>query len=92
MKRRGFLFEEIASTENLLSAARLAMRGKRDRVGVGKFFFGLEHEILQLQRELISGEYRRKSSKLPTLTGSAERGRRLLACRWWANSSREHSR
>lgn len=39
-------------------AARKAIRGKRGKRGAAAFQFGLERELLRLERELISGSYR----------------------------------
>lgn len=58
MKRHGGLWPAVVSWSNLLLAARKARRGKRDRAAVLRFEFDLEREILALQRELVSGDYR----------------------------------
>lgn len=58
MKRYGDLWERLVSWENLLSAARKARRGKRDRASVQQFEFDLENQLLALQRELVEGTYR----------------------------------
>ena len=58
MKRHGNLFEKIAAFENLLLAAKKAMRGKKDRSVVAKFCFYLEPELLKLEKELLAGTYR----------------------------------
>lgn len=58
MKRQGFLFGQITSFPNLWRAAHKAWRGKKDKSRVADFYFNLERELLALQRELVSGEYR----------------------------------
>ena len=57
MKRYGHLFERIVTFENLLLAARKALRGKKDRKPVAMFYFHLEPEILKLEEELLEGTY-----------------------------------
>jgi RNA-directed DNA polymerase len=58
MRRYKNLFEEVASFRNLLSAAKRAYRGKRDRQSVAAFYFNLEHEVIGLREELLAGSYR----------------------------------
>ena len=58
MKRHGHLFEEVTDYGNLLAAARRARRGKGDRTAVARFIFHLEPNLLALQKELRSGNYR----------------------------------
>lgn len=60
MRRVGNLFDKLVSFENLHRAALKACRGKMRKRDVAHFYFGLENEIIQIQRELISGEYRPK--------------------------------
>jgi len=52
------IFEEIASFENLLLAAKKAYKGKKDKYKIAKFYFDLEKEIILLRKELILGTYR----------------------------------
>jgi retron-type reverse transcriptase len=58
MKRAGNLWPGLVSFDNLLGAAKDAARGKRSRPDVAWFLLNLEPELLRLQRELRSGEYR----------------------------------
>jgi retron-type reverse transcriptase len=58
MKRVGGLFDQVVSFENLRRAAYKALRGKRDKGRVGKFYYNLENELVVLQEELVSGAYR----------------------------------
>jgi len=58
MKRYGGLWGSFVSWENLVSAARKARRGKRDRAAVQRFEYGMEGELLALQGELEAGSYR----------------------------------
>ena len=58
MRRVGHLFEQIAAFEPLWRAARRAARGKPLSRQAAAFLLDLEPEVLQLERELVSGEYR----------------------------------
>ncbi len=58
MKRAGKLWPRLVSYENLHKAAYRVLRGKRSQEQAGKFFYDLEGSLLQLRKELISGEYR----------------------------------
>jgi RNA-directed DNA polymerase len=57
MKRYGNLFSQVVSFENLLLASIKALRGKRHKHTVSEFFFNMENEIINLQQELVSGNY-----------------------------------
>lgn len=57
VKRHGDLWPAVVSWPNLVRAAAKARRGKRSRDVVLRFDFDLERELLQLQRELVAGEY-----------------------------------
>jgi retron-type reverse transcriptase len=57
MRRRGHLFEQIATFDNLLVAAAKALRGKKDRLPVADFYFHLETELLRLEEELQTDAY-----------------------------------
>jgi RNA-directed DNA polymerase len=58
MKRVGNLWTQLVSFENLLGAAKSAAKGKRTRPDVADFLLGLEVELIRLQDELESGNYR----------------------------------
>ena len=58
MKRFNGLWDSIVAWPNLLTAARKARRGKRDRPCVRRFEFDQEAEVLKLHRELGDGSYR----------------------------------
>ncbi len=58
MKRYGNLFPDITAFPNLLAAARKAQKGKRFRDNVLRFNFHLERELLRLQDELRTKDYR----------------------------------
>jgi hypothetical protein len=58
MRRHRQLYDRVACFENLLAAARAALRGKRGRAPGAGFFAALEHEVAALHRELCSGSYR----------------------------------
>lgn len=60
MKRVGDLFDKLVSFENLHKAGLRACRGKMKKLDVAKFYFDLENEIIRIQKELMSGEYRPK--------------------------------
>ena len=57
MKRAGTLFEDAVSFHGLVAAARRALKANRHSESAATFMFHLEPEILQLHRELLSGEY-----------------------------------
>jgi RNA-directed DNA polymerase len=52
------LFGQIANFQALHAAARRAIKGKRKKPGAASFFANLEGEILTLERQLRTGEYR----------------------------------
>ena len=58
MHRHKHLFERVVAFENLLAAARSALRGKRSRDPGAAFYLDLEQQIVDLHRELSSGDYR----------------------------------
>lgn len=58
MRRHKDLFERVSSFENVLAAARAALRGKRARTAGAGFFADLEPEVVALHRELREGSYR----------------------------------
>lgn len=57
-KRHDHLFESFATFPALRQAAQRAIRGKRRKPGAARFQFGLEREVLRLERELCDGSYR----------------------------------
>ena len=57
MKRKGFIFEQLCSMENLLLAAHNASKGKRKRDEVIKFEANLADNLRQLQEELQARTY-----------------------------------
>jgi len=57
MKTYSHLYPAICSFENLLEAARKAQKGKRFQENVGQFNANLEHELVQLRRELLGKSY-----------------------------------
>jgi RNA-directed DNA polymerase len=58
MKRLGGIWPQVVSFENLLLAYRKARRGKSRKPDVARFELNLEKELLRLQRELRTGDYR----------------------------------
>ena len=58
LHRHRHLFERVSSFENVLAAARAALRGKRRGRAGAAFFADLEHEVAALHRELRDGSYR----------------------------------
>ena len=52
------LWPRVTSFENLYEAFRCARKGKRTRPDVAAFEFDLDHNLLDLQRELLDGTYR----------------------------------
>ena len=57
MKRYGYLFETVASIENLRLAEECASRGKRSRKDVVEFEANLEANLQQLHDELMNKTY-----------------------------------
>ena len=58
MKRHGRLFDKIFEFGNLLTAARKAMKAKKDRKEVMELHFNLENELLRLKNEVQTKTYR----------------------------------
>jgi retron-type reverse transcriptase len=57
-KQHDDLFSGIASFQALRTAAKRAIKGKRQKPTPAAFMAGLEREILKLERELQAGTYR----------------------------------
>jgi hypothetical protein len=57
MKRIGHVFDEVTAFPSLVSAAGRAFRANRENPHALVFMHRLEPEVLQLQRELLSGTY-----------------------------------
>lgn len=57
-KRHDNLFGQIATFSSLRMAARRAIKGKRRKPGAAAFQFGLERELLKLERELQDQTWR----------------------------------
>ena len=58
MHRHKHLFEQVVSFENVLAAAREALRGKRCREPGASFYADLERQVVDLQAELSGEVYR----------------------------------
>ena len=58
MHRLGGLWEGVTAFDNLYRAAYQVLRGKRDQVRAGEFFFDLEGNLFRLRQELRSQAYR----------------------------------
>jgi RNA-directed DNA polymerase len=67
VKRIGELWAQVVSFGNLLRAYRKARRGKARGAGVAEFGLDLERELLHLQADLASGDYRPGAYRLFTL-------------------------
>lgn len=67
------LYPEIYSFENLHAAYLRARRGKRDRIEVQRFELDLEGNLIQLQNELIWGQYKTGAYRKFIVTESKER-------------------
>jgi RNA-directed DNA polymerase len=76
MKRLDNLWHQVVAFENLWRAWRKARRGKSSKTDVVRFELDLEHNLLALQRELETGEYRPNRYRLFTIY---ERKPRLIA-------------
>lgn len=57
MRRHKHLFEQVVRFENLLDAARVALRGQRLHQPGASFYANLEQEVVDLQAELVSQAY-----------------------------------
>jgi len=57
MKRRGYIFQDLTTFDNLLRASHKAMRGKMKKRATSMFYFNLENEIFKIQDELIKKLY-----------------------------------
>lgn len=57
MKTYKILYPQVYEFANLYQAYRAARKAKRDRVAVASFEFDLEHNLLELQRELCEQTY-----------------------------------
>ena len=58
MKRKGYLFENLCSFENLYEAFKKAFRGTGRTEETCRFHFHLERELLKLKEELEAKSYR----------------------------------
>ena len=67
MKRVGNLYEKITSFDNLLLAAKKALKGKKDKNRPARFYFNLENEIVEIQRALEYKTYRPKPVRISTI-------------------------
>lgn len=67
MKRIGKLWPQLVSFDNLLLAYRKARLGKRSRPAVAEYSLNLERELLTLQAELESSDYRPGAYRLFTV-------------------------
>lgn len=56
MRRIGYLLEDIADTDNLLSAFYKASRGKRMKEEVKCFSSSLDENIARLRGSILSGD------------------------------------
>ncbi len=57
-RRQDDLFGRIANFQSLRRAAREALKSKRKKPGAAAFAANLETNLLQLERELLSGSWR----------------------------------
>jgi len=51
------LFHQIASFQNLQSASKKAMRSKKSQMTAARFYFHLETELLELEKDLLNETY-----------------------------------
>ena len=73
MKRYGNLFEDVCSFDALCAAAREAMRTKRTKPRVARFWLDLEPEVLQLEAELRDHTYRPRPYRIFVVTDPKQR-------------------
>ena len=57
-KKHDGLYPAIVNFQTLIAAAKRAVKGKRKKPGVAAFMANLENEVLRLERELQSGQWR----------------------------------
>jgi len=57
MKRHKHLWGKIVTFDNLSTAAREAMLGKRGKSAAARFFTSWEKDVVVLERELQEGTY-----------------------------------
>jgi retron-type reverse transcriptase len=57
MKRINNLYDCVTSFENLLSASKKALKGTKSKSESLEFYFNLESNLINLQRELTDGTY-----------------------------------
>ncbi len=57
MKRTGHLFDEVCSFESLRTSALRAAKAKRSKTPVALFLQDLEHEVIELEKELLEKSY-----------------------------------
>jgi len=58
MKRKGYIFEQIADIDNLRFAFWKAQKGKSQKKDVAAFRANLDSNLLQIRNELLEGSYR----------------------------------
>ncbi|HXK50863.1 MAG TPA: reverse transcriptase domain-containing protein, partial [Clostridiales bacterium] len=63
MKRINELYESVTSFENLMSAAKKALKGTKSKTESLEFYFNLESNLIILQNELKTGTYQPGSYK-----------------------------
>ena len=66
-KRLGRLWPQLIELDHLYRAYLRARRGKSSKQAVLRFSLNLEHELVQLQQQLISGAYQPGAYRLFTL-------------------------
>ena len=57
MKRINDLYDKVTSFENQISAAKKALKGTKSKTESLEFYFNLESNLINLQRELDDGTY-----------------------------------
>lgn len=67
MKRLGGIWDAVVGFDNLYLAYRKARRGKGASPEIGRFALNLERELLVLQRELLTDDYRPGPYRLFTI-------------------------
>lgn len=58
MKRVGRLFDDVCAFDHLIRSAKATLKGKRKTATAERFLLNLEPEIIRLQQELLSDDYR----------------------------------
>lgn len=89
MKRKGNIYQQICSTENLALAAQKARKGKEGQYGVHAFDKDSKNKMLLLQQLLINKTY--QTSKYKTFFIHEPKEREVFALPFWPDRICHHA-